>query len=46
MIVSLFVAAQRVNTTIVVLGMLSTPVLYAGVYLLLRHSGDAEKQMQ
>ena len=45
MIVSLAIAAQRVNTTVLVLGMLSTPVLYAGVYLLLRSSGEAERHM-
>jgi hypothetical protein len=45
MIVSLSIAAQRVNTTVLVLGMLSTPALYAGAYLLLRSSGEAERQM-
>jgi hypothetical protein len=32
MIVSLSIAAQRVSTPLVVLGMLSTPGLYAGAY--------------
>ena len=45
MIVSLSIAAQRVNATVLVLGMLSTPVLYAGAYLLLRSSGEAERRM-
>lgn len=45
MIVSLSIAAQRVNTTVLVLGILSTPVLYAGAYLLLRSSGEAERHM-
>ena len=45
MIVNLSIAAQRVNTTVLVLGMLSTPVLYAGAYLLLRRSREAERHM-
>jgi hypothetical protein len=45
LIVSLSIAAQRVNTTVLVLGMLATPVLYAGAYLLLRRSGRAERHM-
>jgi hypothetical protein len=45
MIVSLSIAAQRVNTIVLVLGMLATPVLYASAYLLLRSSGKAERHM-
>ena len=40
MIIVLSVAPQRVSTTMAVLGMLSTPTLYAGAYLLLRRGKD------